>query len=547
MSKVTIGVDFGTLSARAVVVKTENGDVLAEASEVYSKGVMEETLNGYIPLPSGFALSDIHDYEKVLISTIRRALELSKVEASDVIGIGIDVTSSTFLPVDEQIQPLQDLPEFAEEPHAYMKLWKHHGAAEQAKRITALMNERNESFRDRAGRAVNAEWMLPKLLEICEDAPEVYKKAYGFIEAGDYLNYYLTGELTRSKAAWGYKMIRSDEDEDRRDFYRALNRDFENVEEKCPGKKIDLGECAGHLTEEAAERTGLIPGIPVACFNIDAHVSAAAAGITKTGKMLAIIGTTCCAVVSSEKECFVPGISGCVKGGILPGLYGYEAGQSAVGDMFSWFEKNCVPESYVIEARERHLSVQEYLTEKASKKKPGETGLLALDWWNGNRSHLADADLSGMILGMTLTTQPEDIYRALLEAVAYGLREIRDNYVLHGVKIDRIIACGGIPKKNPLLMQIYADVCNCDIHITKEAQASALGSSVFAAVSAGKEKGGYDSVPEAIKAMGHTQRKAYHPNPENVSVYDKLFTEFKRLHDYFGIGGNDVMRRLKKK
>lgn len=546
MKKYVIGLDFGTLSGRCVIADVQSGDIIAESSMPYAHGVMEKAMEDGTPLPEGYALADIHDYTTALKETLRDAFRKSGAGQEQIIGIGIDVTSATFLPVDRDGQPLCDDPAFSKDPHAWMKLWKHHGAQEMADRITELMNERNEPFADRAGRKVNAEWMLPKLLEILEKSPEVYEHTANFMECGDYLVYTLTNKVTRSLGPWGYKMIRSAEDEDRTAFYEALNPAFKNVEEKTGGTILPLGGRAGLLTEEAAMELGLLAGIPVASANIDAHVSVPAAGITGAGKMLAIIGTTCCAVVMDKAERFVPGISGCVKDGVMPGFYGYEAGQSAIGDMFAWFTENGVSGQFKATAEGKGISVQQYLTELAGKKKPGASGLVALDWWNGNRSHLADADLSGMIAGMTLTTAPEDIYRALLEAAAYGLREIRDNYVSHGVAVDEIYACGGIPKKNPLLMQIYADVCGCDIKIAKAAEASALGAAVFASVAAGKENGGYDTVSEAAEAMGHIEERIYHPIPENVLIYDKLFAEFKRLHDYFGTGINDVMKRLKK-
>ena len=546
MKKYVIGIDFGTLSGRAVIADPSNGDVIAEAVRAYEHGVLEERLPSGKPLPEHFALADVHDYEAVLFETVKEAVLKAGIKKEAVIGIGIDVTSSTFLPLTEELKPLQDEPVFSEEPHAFMKIWKHHGAQEEADLITALMNERKETFALRCGGIVNAEWMLPKLLEIYHKAPEVYEKTACFIEAGDYLNLLLTKELTRSEGPWGYKMIREEGDPDRRSFYEALDPGFTDVEDKCTGKRIPLGSTAGYLTEEAAEKLGLPAGIPVAAANIDAHVCVTAAGIRNPGEMLAIIGTTCCAVVLSEKDPFVPGISGCVKNGALPGLYAYEAGQSAVGDAFSWFAENCVPEKYTEEAKEKGISLQDLLTQAAARKRPGETGLMALDWWNGNRSHLSDADLSGLLLGMTLTTRPEDLYRALLESIAYGLREIRDNYVNHGVAVDQVIACGGIPKKNPLLMQIYADVLNCEIKVAKSLQASALGSAIFASVAAGSARGGYDDVYEAAEAMGHTEEMTYRPVPENARVYEALFREFKRLHDYFGTGINPVMKHLKK-
>ena len=278
---------------------------------------------------------------------------------------------------------------------------------------------------------------------------------------------------------------------------------------------------------------------------MDAHVSLPATGSTQAGRMLMIMGTSTCDIIVSEEEHTVPGICGVVEDGVVQGLLGYEAGQSCVGDHFNWFVDHCVPEEYAQAAREKGQNLHVYLTEKAEKMKPGESGLIALDWWTGNRSVLVDVDLTGMMLGMTLTTKPEEMYRALIEATAYGARVIMDNFEQSGVHIGTLIACGGIAKKNPFLMQVYADVMNREIQVVRSTQAPALGSAMFGAVAAGRGKGGYDDIAEAAAEMGGVEEKQYTPIPENVAVYQKLYEEYLRLHDYFGRGANDVMKRLK--
>ena len=307
-----------------------------------------------------------------------------------------------------------------------------------------------------------------------------------------------------------------------------------------------IGERAGGLTARAAEWTGLRSGTAVAIANVDAHVAVPAVTVTEPGRMVMIMGTSICHMVLSNEEHLIPGICGYVEDGIIPGLFGYEAGQSCVGDHFAWFVENCVPAAYEQEAKARGLDIHQLLEEKAAHLKPGESGLLALDWWNGNRSVLVDVDLTGLLIGATLATKPEEIYRALIEATAFGTRVIIEAFLENGVPVYELVACGGLPEKNKLLMQIYADVTGREMKVTASQQTSALGASMFGAVAAGRAVGGYDSIFEASKHMAHLKEEIFKPNPENKQVYDQLYAEYLRLHDYFGRGGNDVMKTLKR-
>jgi L-ribulokinase len=283
----------------------------------------------------------------------------------------------------------------------------------------------------------------------------------------------------------------------------------------------------------------------VAIANVDAHVSVPAVTVTQPGRMVMVMGTSICHMVLGAEEHLVPGICGYVEDGIIPGLFGYEAGQSCVGDHFAWFVENCVPSSYEREAQARHINLHQLLEEKAAELKPGESGLLALDWWNGNRSVLVDVDLTGLLIGATLATRPEEIYRALIEATAYGTRVIVEAFESNGVPVTELVATGGLPEKNKLLMQIYADVTGREIKVGASSQAGALGSAMFGAVAAGVAAGGYDSIIEAAPKMAQLKAERYHPNPENKKIYDRLYAEYLRLHDYFGRGENNVMKTLK--
>ncbi|WP_420976384.1 ribulokinase [Bacillus vallismortis] len=543
----TIGVDFGTLSGRAVLVHVETGEELAAAVKEYRHAVIDTVLpkTGH-KLPRDWALQDPADYLEVLETTIPALLEQTGVEPKDIIGIGIDFTACTILPVDRTGQPLCMLPEYEEEPHSYVKLWKHHAAQKHADRLNQIAEEEGEAFLQRYGGKISSEWMIPKVMQIAEEAPHIYEAADRIIEAADWIVYQLCGSLKRSNCTAGYKAIWSEKagypsDE----FFGKLNPLMKTItNDKLAGSIHSVGERAGGLTEKMAQLTGLLPGIAVAVGNVDAHVSVPAVGITEPGKMLMIMGTSTCHVLLGEDVHIVPGMCGVVDNGILPGYAGYEAGQSCVGDHFDWFVKTCVPQAYREEAEEKNIGIHELLSEKANLQAPGESGLLALDWWNGNRSTLVDADLTGMLLGMSLLTKPEEIYRALVEATAYGTRMIIETFKESGVPIEELYAAGGIAEKNPFVMQIYADVTNMDIKISGSPQAPALGSAIFGALAAGKENGGYDDFKEAAAHMGKMKDISYTPNAENAAVYEKLYAEYKELVHYFG-KENHVMKRLK--
>jgi len=546
--KYTIGVDFGTQSGRAVLVEVDTGVEVATAIKEYPHGVMDEYLpDGKTKLEPDWALEHPQDFLDVLHETIPAVLKKAGVSAEDVIGVGIDFTSCTMLPVDQEGTPLCFYPEYQSNPHAYVKLWKHHAAQDEANKLNHIAEERGEDFLHRYGGKISSEWLFPKIWQILDEAPEIYEKADRFMELADWIVLQLTGEEKRNSCTAGYKAIwHKQKGYPSKDFFKALDPRLENVvEEKLSTDIYPIGSKAGEITPEAARLTGLKPGTAVAVGNVDAHVAVPAVGITEEGKMLMIMGTSTCHMILGKEEKMVPGICGVVEDGIIPGYLGYEAGQSCVGDHFEWFVENCVPAEYKKEAEERSMNIHDLLSEKAQKLKVGESGLIALDWWNGNRSVLVDVDLTGLILGCTLLTKPEEIYRALIEATAFGTRKIIQTFEDSGVPIKELYAAGGIAEKNEMLMQIYADVTNREIRISASSQTPALGSAMFGAVAAGKERGGYDSIVDAAKAMARLKDKVYKPIPENVKVYDQLYREYEILHDYFGRGTNDVMKRLK--
>jgi len=546
--KYAIGVDYGTQSGRAVVVDCSNGDILSQAVLEYRHGVMDEYLpDGKTRLAPDWALQHPGDYIEVLGKTVPEAIEKAGIDPVDVIGLGIDFTACTMIAVDRMGVPLCFQDELKSNPHSYIKLWKHHAAQKYANELNMKAEEGGEDFLMRYGGKISSEWMIPKIMQVYHEDRGIYEKADRFMEAADWLVMWMTGNERRNSCTAGYKAIwHKQKGYPSKEFFRKLDPGLENlVSEKLSIDIYPLGTKAGELTSEAAEITGLHEGISVAVANVDAHVSVPAAGITKPGEMLMIIGTSTCHMVLGEKEETVPGMCGVVEDGIMPGYLGYEAGQSCVGDHFEWFVENCVPAAYTREADERGISVHDVLAERAAVLKPGESGLVALDWWNGNRSVLVDADLTGMLLGCTLLTKPEEIYRALIEATAYGTRLIIENFRDYGVPVDALYAAGGIAEKNPMMMQIYADITGMEIKIAKSDQSPALGAAMFGAVAAGAEKGGYDTIFDAAKVMGGVRDRTYKPNMYNKERYDLLYKEYTILHDYFGKGANDVMKRLK--
>lgn len=547
--KFTIGVDYGTQSGRTVLVDIETGEELAIAVKIYPHGVMDEYLpDGTTKLAQDFALQHPQDYLDVLSETIPAVIKASKVKAEDVIGIGIDFTACTMLPTLKDGTPLCFLENYKTNPHSYVKLWKHHAAQDEANKLNKIAEERGEDFLKRYGGKISSEWLVPKVWQILNEAPEVYKTADKFMEATDWVIMQLCGEEKRNSCTAGYKAIwHKQSGYPSKEFFKALDPALENlIEEKLSTDIYPIGAKAGEITEKASKLTGLLPGTAVAVANVDAHVAVPAVGITDEAKLLMIMGTSTCHILLGTEEKLVPGMCGVVEDGVIPGYKGYEAGQSCVGDHFEWFVENCVPAVYVKEAADRKLNIHELLTEKASKLKVGESGLLALDWWNGNRSVLVDVDLTGMILGCTLLTKPEEMYRALIEATAYGTRMIVETFRENGVPVKELYAAGGIAEKNRLMMQIYSDVTNMEIRIAASPQAPALGSAMFGALAAGSEKGGYSTIVDAAKHMAKVKEEFYSPIPDNVEIYNKLYKEYKILHDYFGRGENNIMKRLKK-
>lgn len=535
-ARYVIGIDFGTLSARALLVDVRNGQTKASAVAEYKSGVIERSLPGARqPLPSDTALQDPADYLRALETTVRAVVKKARILPDQVVGIGTDFTCCSVLPTTRAGTPLSFDSKWRKNPHAWVKLWKHHAAQPQADQINRVGSERDEEFLRIYGGRYSSEWLFSKLLETLRRAPAVYEAAERFIEAGDWIVWQMTGQEKRGLSAAGFKAMRvCGEDSDQfpaPDFFAALDPRLRNVvESKLQSDFLPPGASAGGLTAEMAKRLGLRAGTPVAVGNIDAHAGVTACDVTAPARLVIIMGTSSCHLLLSDKKQTIEGVCGVVKDGVVPGLWGYEAGQAGVGDSFAWFVERLAPRGWTHERLER----------EAAKLKPGENGLLALDWWNGSR-FLVDADLSGALFGLKLSSEPHEIYRALIESTAYGTRRIIEAFTGKEIAIDEVYACGGLAQKNDLLLQIYADVTGRAIKVAAAEQASALGAALHAAVAAGIYK---DLNAAARKMTQHPARK-FLPNKKASAVYEQLYAEYVRLHDQLGRDPNSVLKRLK--
>lgn len=545
MKRYVLGMDFGTLSGRAVVLDALSGELLGESVFEYPHGVMDDFLPDGTPLKAKSALQHPEDYIITMQNIIFGACVDAGILPTDIEGVGVDFTGCTVLPIDAEAQPMCFYEKYAAHPNAYVKLWKDHSSTSEADEITAVAAARGEKWLDTYSGKISSEWMLPKILQTLRSSPELYADTHRFIEAGDWITLLLTGNEVHASSFAGFKAIWNAENGYPTDgFFRAVDERLGGiVGTKLSENVLGVGNIAGYVSEMGEALTGLRRGTPVSLAMLDAEAAMPALGITGEGQLMLILGTSGCFIVNSKEKHDVKGICGHTFEAVYGGYYTYEAGQSCLGDGFDWFVKNFVPESYTAEAREEGISLHKLLRKKAERLAIGESGLVALDWFNGNRSVLADYDLSGMILGLTLSTRPEEIYRAIIEAAAFSSKMVLDAFVTGGVKVDSIVASGGIALKDEMMMQIYADVLNREIRVSSATQAGAVGSAIYASVACGI----YENMESAVSAMSLPVAKTYTPIPENVSAYGKLFDEYRLLHDYFGRGGNDVMKRLGKR
>ena len=530
----SIGVDFGTESGRALLLDARSGEELAVEVVPYPSAVIDRTLPGADErLPHDWALQDPDDWVKVIETGLPGVLAQAGVAPDQVVGIGVDFTSCTVLPVTAEGVPLCTLERLRGRRHAWPKLWKHHAAAPVADRLTEVAQERGEGFLTRYGGRISSEWYFPKLIELWLEDREIYDEAAEFIEATDWIVWYLTGNQCRQACTAGYKAFWSEADGlPSREYFEAAYPGFPDPAEKLGRSFSELGTSAGRLRGEVAQRLGLPDSVQVAVGNVDSFVSVPGAGVQEPGTFVTVVGTSTCDMVVSPQEIRLPGITGVVRDGILPGSYGYEAGQTAVGDMLAWF----------VGALGADADAFTELEQGAAELLPGETGLVALDWFNGNRSILADADLTGAIFGLTLQSSAEEIYRALLESIAFGNRRIIENFEEHGIAISQIVACGGIAEKSPLLMQMIADTSGRPVHVPASSEIPARGAAMFGAVAAGV----FDGIVAAIEAMRPSYARTYVPDPAAQGIYDQVYAIYRSLYDSLGSSQSQLMHGLKR-
>lgn len=541
----TIGLDYGSLSARGVLVNCESGAIIAEAVMEYPHGIISQKLPAGATLSGEWMLQHPADYIQALEYIVPQLLSTSQVSPADIVGICVDFTASTVIPLDRSFRPVCLDPLYENRPHAWPKLWKHHGAHAQAKLLTKLCRELGLPYLDWYGGSISPETLIAKVIQVFQEDRDIYEKTDCYMEASDYITSMLIGQpvfgasAASAKALWSQK-----EGYPSQTLFEAVDPQLVDLTSKLMHRFADSkclypGEKAGTLCAQMAAKLGLKEGISVSAPQMDAYAAMPGLGIASPGTAMMVIGTSTGIMLLSDQNQPVPGVTACLPDTYYPGLYGYGSGQASVGDTFGWFINHCVPAGYHAAASTAGISTHDYLSNLVKDLSPGDTGLLALDWFNGNRSCLANGRLSGMILGLNLDTRPEHIYRALLEATAFGARVILESYEKAGISINSIVICGGIALKNPLMMQIYADVFGKHILVSRCTQAPALGSAIYAAAAAG-----LGNVYQMTARMGCTEYLRYTPDPIAQSRYEHLYSEYLLLHDYFGRGNNTVMEYL---
>ncbi|MEA2213140.1 MAG: L-ribulokinase [Solirubrobacteraceae bacterium] len=530
----TIGVDFGTESGRVLLLGARTGEPLAVNVVPYASAVIDRELPGTgETLPTDWALQDPADWVTVLERGVPTVLRETGVDPADVVGLGVDFTSCTVLPVDAGGVPLCQHERWRARRHAWPKLWKHHAAQPVADRLNLIADERGEAFLSRYGGRISSEWYFPKLIEIWLEDRELYESCAAFVEATDWIVWHLTGHERRQRCTAAYKAMWSEQDGlPSPAYFEAAYPGFAHPAAKLGHEFLALGARAGGMVPERARALGLSESTAVAVGNVDSFVSVPGAGVSGPETFVTVIGTSICDMVLGTEEVRLPGITGVAYEGILPGLYGYEAGQVAVGDMLAWYVRTLGhgPEAY------------SQLEAQAGRYGPGETGLLALDWWNGNRSILADADLTGVLVGLTLHSRPEEVYRALLESIAYGNRRIMDNFTEHGVPLCQIVACGGIAERSPLTMQLIADISGRPVYVPGSREIPARGSALFGAVAAGV----YPGIEAAVEATREPSAQTYRPDPTASRVYDRVYAVYRQLYETLGRSQVQLLHELKR-
>ncbi|AXZ22723.1 ribulokinase [Staphylococcus warneri] len=525
----SIGIDYGTASGRVILVNTSDGKIVSSYEETYQHGTIAEELGGET-LPHNYFLQHAGDYHHVLENGVKHVLEESQINKDEVVGIGVDFTSCTVVFLDENFRPLHMNEDLSHHPHAYVKLWKHHGAQDEATQMVEANEKANQNWLDYYGHSVNSEWMIPKILEVKHKAPELLERAHYIMEAGDYMTSLLVNQNIRSNCGIGFKGFYDEVNGFNYDFFETVDPELPQIiKDKCEAPVIQIGDSAGSLSEYYQNLWGLSSNVQISPYMIDAHSGVLGAGAIEKGEFTPVIGTSTCHLMLDPKQEPIPSITGSVKDAIIPGLYAYEAGQAAVGDLFSYSER-MAPQHIVEEAAKQDKSVLEYLETLASQIPVEDQHVVVLDWHNGNRSILSDSHLTGSVFGLTLQTPFEMVHRAYLESTAFGTKMIMKQFEDNDIPVHTVYASGGIPKKSQLLVDIYANVLNKKVVVLESSNATALGAAMLGA----NVGGAYDTLRETVQHMKQPVYYEKQPDPEKVKHYEKLFDKYQKLHDLLG-------------
>ncbi|MDU2355413.1 MAG: ribulokinase [Staphylococcus warneri] len=525
----SIGIDYGTASGRVILVNTSDGKIVSSYEETYQHGTIAEELGGET-LPHNYFLQHAGDYHHVLENGVKHVLEESQINKDEVVGIGVDFTSCTVVFLDENFRPLHMNEDLSHHPHAYVKLWKHHGAQDEATQMVEANEKANQNWLDYYGHSVNSEWMIPKILEVKHKAPELLERTHYIMEAGDYMTSLLVNQNIRSNCGIGFKGFYDEVNGFNYDFFETVDPELPQiVKDKCEAPVIQIGDSAGSLSEYYQNLWGLSSNVQISPYMIDAHSGVLGAGAIEKGEFTPVIGTSTCHLMLDPKQEPIPSITGSVKDAIIPGLYAYEAGQAAVGDLFSYSER-MAPQHIVEEAAKQDKSVLEYLETLASQIPVEDQHVVVLDWHNGNRSILSDSHLTGSVFGLTLQTPFEMVHRAYLESTAFGTKMIMKQFEDNDIPVHTVYASGGIPKKSQLLVDIYANVLNKKVVVLESSNATALGAAMLGA----NVGGAYDTLRETVQHMKQPVYYEKQPDPEKVKHYEKLFDKYQKLHDLLG-------------
>ena len=525
----SIGIDYGTASGRVILVDTTDGKIISSYEETYPHGTIAEELGGET-LPHNYFLQHAGDYHNVLENGVKHVLEESQINKDEVIGIGVDFTSCTIVFLDENFKPLHMNEDLKNHPHAYVKLWKHHGAQDEATQMVEANEKANQNWLDYYGHSVNSEWMIPKILEVKHKAPELLERAHYIMEAGDYMTSLLVNQNIRSNCGIGFKGFYDEVNGFNYDFFETVDSELPQiVKDKCEAPVIQIGDSAGSLSEYYQNLWGLSSNVQISPYMIDAHSGVLGAGAIEKGEFTPVIGTSTCHLMLDPKQEPIPSITGSVKDAIIPGLYAYEAGQAAVGDLFSYSER-MAPHEIVEAAKNKDMDVLQYLETLAEQIPVEEQHVVVLDWHNGNRSILSDSHLTGSVFGLTLQTPFEMVHRAYLESTAFGTKMIMKQFEDNDIPVHTVYASGGIPKKSKLLVDIYSNVLNKKVVVLESSNATALEAAMLGA----NVGGAYETLRDTVQHMKQPVYYEKQPDPVKVKHYEKLFNKYRQLHDLLG-------------